>query len=326
MVTRPIRVLIVEDFQPFRQFLTSILQQRPEFQIISEVSNGLEAVARAEELQPDLILLDIGLPGTNGIEAARRIRRLSAKPKILFVSQESSPDVVREAFASGAMGYVVKTDATVELISAIDALLRGEKFVGKRFTGQSFAVNPPVHRHQAHFYSDEARFVHGCARCVAAALNAGNAAIFVGTEPHRDKVLAQMHAQGVNVGAAIKEGRYVSLDAAETLATFMSAGQPDRDQFLKLAGNLITSVAKTVKGDPSRIVACGECAPLLWAQGETEAAIRLEQLWNEVGHAYHIEIQCGFLLTAFQRDEHVAVFDRICAEHSCVVQSDAHSE
>jgi DNA-binding NarL/FixJ family response regulator len=103
--------------------------QESELLIVGEVSDGLEAVQRAEELQPDLILLDIGLPGLNGIEAARRIRKLSPESKIVFVSQESSADVIEEAMNSGAVGYVVKAHAATELLAAVQAVRQGRKFV-----------------------------------------------------------------------------------------------------------------------------------------------------------------------------------------------------
>jgi DNA-binding NarL/FixJ family response regulator len=122
-----LRVLLVEDFEPFRRFVRTTLQT--ELQIIAEVSDGLEAVSKAEELQPDLILLDIGLPTLNGIEAARQIHLLSPQSKILFVSQESSADVIEEAMNSGALGYVVKAHAATELFDAIEAVCQGKKFV-----------------------------------------------------------------------------------------------------------------------------------------------------------------------------------------------------
>ena len=127
-----IRVLVVEDFDPFRQFICSTLRKRPGLQVICEVSNGLEAVQKAEELKPDLILLDIGLPGLNGIEAARQIRKLAPESKIIFLSQESSADVVQEALSLGALGYVVKTKAASQLLPAVEAAVMEKQFVGSR--------------------------------------------------------------------------------------------------------------------------------------------------------------------------------------------------
>ena len=118
----------------FQRYVASILQKQPELQIICNVSDGLEAIQKAEELQPDLILLDVGLPSLNGIEVARQIRKVSPKSKILFVSQESSADVVQGALGTGAQGYVVKSDAKRELLDGVNAVLRGEQFVGNRFS------------------------------------------------------------------------------------------------------------------------------------------------------------------------------------------------
>jgi DNA-binding NarL/FixJ family response regulator len=123
-----VRVLIVEDFVPFQQFLCSELAQRPELRVVGIVSDGLKAVQKAEELHPDLILLDIGLPTLNGIDAARQIRSLASGSKILFVSQESSPDVVQEALCWG-QGYLVKTRVASELLAAVKAVLEGRAYV-----------------------------------------------------------------------------------------------------------------------------------------------------------------------------------------------------
>jgi DNA-binding NarL/FixJ family response regulator len=93
-----IRFIVVEDFAPFRQFICETLAKWPHLQIICEVSDGAEAVQKATELKPDLILLDIGLPTLNGIEAARQIRHLAPESKIIFLTAESSPEIVQEAF------------------------------------------------------------------------------------------------------------------------------------------------------------------------------------------------------------------------------------
>ena len=123
------RVLIVEDFVPFRQFICSTLAKKPELQLIGEVSDGLEAVQKADELKPDLILLDIGLPSLNGIDAARQIRKLSPESKIIFLSQESSADVIEAALSLGAWAYVLKMRAESDLLAAVDSVLRGNRFV-----------------------------------------------------------------------------------------------------------------------------------------------------------------------------------------------------
>jgi len=132
-----VKVLVVDDFEPWCRVICSMLQKLAELQIVGEVSDGLEAVQRARELEPDLILLDVGLPGINGIEVARRIRELSPRTKILFVSEGSSPDVsegsspdvAEAALGTGARGYVIKSDAGTELLPAVQGVLRGERFI-----------------------------------------------------------------------------------------------------------------------------------------------------------------------------------------------------
>ena len=134
----PMRVLVVEDFAPFLQVIRSTLAERPDVLVIGEVADGLEGVHKAEVLEPDLVLLDIGLPTLNGIEAARQIRTLAPESKIIFLSQESSCEVVREAFNVGAWGYVVKTRTATDLLAAVDAVLEGRQFVSAGLSGQNF--------------------------------------------------------------------------------------------------------------------------------------------------------------------------------------------
>ena len=126
------RILIVEDFRAFRRFICSMLGKSLDLRVIAEVSDGLEAVHKAAELKPDLILLDIGLPIINGIEAARQIRKLSPESKIIFVSQETSANVVEEALSTGACGYVVKTKAASQLLAVVEAVVSGTQFVNSR--------------------------------------------------------------------------------------------------------------------------------------------------------------------------------------------------
>lgn len=129
MATSSIRVLIVDDFEPFRRLVCSILKNKQALQVICEACDGLAAVQKAQELKPDLILLDLGLPTLNGFAAARQIRQVAPESKLLFVSIDSSDDLVQEAFNSGALGYVSKARVGTDLLAAVEAVLEGRHFV-----------------------------------------------------------------------------------------------------------------------------------------------------------------------------------------------------
>ena len=142
---------MVDDYEPWRRFVLTTLQKQLTLQIIGEAVDGLEAVQKAQQLQPDLILLDIGLPTLNGIEAARRIRELSPKSKILFVSENRSWDIAEEALRTGAGGYVVKSDAVGELLPAVSAVLGGKRFVSASLSGND--LTHPKDKDTARFHS-----------------------------------------------------------------------------------------------------------------------------------------------------------------------------
>ena len=315
------RVLIVDDFENWRRQVHSLLQARPAWQVIAEASDGSEAVQKAEDLKPDLILLDIGLPKLNGIQAARRIRQRSPSSKIVFLSQNSDLDVVRAALGTGALGYVLKTDAGRELLPAVDAVLRGKQFVSsslKGYESTDTSVERAPHRHEVLFYSDDTVFLDSCTRFITAALGAGDVAAVVATESHRDSLFQRLKAEGLDVDAEIKHGRYISLDVAKTLSTFMVNDMPDWEHFAEVVGGLVSGAAEAGKGEHSRVAMWGECGPLLWAEGKVDAAIRLEQLLNQLATIYEFDLLCAYALSSFHDEEDEHVFQSICAEHSAV--------
>jgi DNA-binding NarL/FixJ family response regulator len=133
--TSSIRILLVEDFGPHRSLTARILRENPDLVLISEAEDGLEAVARAQELKPDVILMDIGLPKVNGLEAARQIRHLVPFSKIIFLTQERDAALIREAFSLGAWGYVLKTQAANDLLPALVSIEHGKRFVSGELGG-----------------------------------------------------------------------------------------------------------------------------------------------------------------------------------------------
>ena len=122
-------IVIVDDFAEFRRFVRSQLQGNG-FHIVGEASDGLEAVAKIAELQPDLVLLDIQMPNLNGLGAAAQIRSVAPKSRILFVSQNTDPDIVQSAMSDGAAGYLCKSKINRQLVPAIESALAGKRFVG----------------------------------------------------------------------------------------------------------------------------------------------------------------------------------------------------
>jgi DNA-binding NarL/FixJ family response regulator len=135
-----IQVLVVDDYEPFRRFICSMLKGMQELQIVGEAADGVEAVNKATELRPDLVLLDIGLPGLNGIEVAQRIRKLAPECQIIFLSLESSSDVIAEALELGALTYILKENIGSELRPVVEAVILDKMLVRKnvRNTGMHY--------------------------------------------------------------------------------------------------------------------------------------------------------------------------------------------
>jgi DNA-binding NarL/FixJ family response regulator len=124
-----VRILVADDFEGWRQCIRGIVEQREELQVVGEAIDGLDAIHKAQKLRPDLILLDISLPKLNGIEAENRLVQLVPTAKVLFISQNNDAETVGAALSNGAYGYVLKADAGRELLTAITAVLQGQKFV-----------------------------------------------------------------------------------------------------------------------------------------------------------------------------------------------------
>jgi DNA-binding NarL/FixJ family response regulator len=315
---RSFKILVVDDFEPFRRFILSVLERRAEYQLIGQASDGLEAVQLAEQLQPDLVVLDVGLPKLNGIEAAKRIRQVAPLSKVLFLSQESSPEVVEEAFRIGGMGYVVKTRAQGELMRGIEAVLAGRHFASgdlemRAFTETNQASAP--HHHEALFYSDDAILIQGFAGFTAAALKLGNPAIVMATKSHQESLVQKLKSEGLDLEDAIQQGTYIPLDATEMLSRIMRNGSIDRIRFLEVLTRLMEPARKAAKAVRPRIAICGEIVTLLWAIGNSDVALLLEKSGNELSDAYEVDLLCAYPVQTRQ-DE--AAFESICAEHSAV--------
>jgi DNA-binding NarL/FixJ family response regulator len=344
LATSTIRVLVVDDYEPWRRFVSSTLRKQPNLEVIGEASDGPEGVQKAQELQPDLIVLDIGLPTLNGIEVARRIRECAPQSKILFASENRSLDIVKEALCTGASGYVVKSDAARELLPAMDTVLQGKQFVSASLcfdvlvetldtrASESHSMSSPQlatstpqlvreQGHVVHFYTDDANLLDNLSAVFSDALSAGESVVAIITGSHREALLERLIAHGIDVGEATKKGRLAVFDAVELLNGLMEAGEPNRERFLLQLGNIIRTTEAAAVAEKTPFVVFGEMGAVLWEQKKYDAAIRLEQLWSELAQTYSFYLCCGYPASAFQEDSKGEPYAAVCAEHTDVVST-----
>jgi KaiC/GvpD/RAD55 family RecA-like ATPase len=175
-----------------------------------------------------------------------------------------------------------------------------------------------VGHHKVVFYSDDRQLLDELSQFIGTALKAGNAAIVVATESHRDGLVRRLQAYGLDIDASIEQGRYIVLDAADTVSTFVVNGVIDSVRFLESFGNLILKMANAAKGEHPRVALFGEGADLLWKRGSIEAVIQDEELCNQLIKRYDLAILCGYSLGNTESGMDDEDFQRVCAEHSAV--------
>jgi DNA-binding NarL/FixJ family response regulator len=316
------RVLVVDDYEPWRRHVRSALDQHARFHIVAEAVDGPDAVRQAHALRPDLILLDISLPSMNGIEAARHIVARDPSARILFVSEHRSGDVAGAALETGALGYVIKSDAGRDLLAAMDAAVRGRCFVSSRLAHLAKSPSAGTHGapepwwHEVGFYSDERALLDDYTRVAETALARGHMFVLLSCSTRRAQLQDRLRRRGVDLERIIRDGRYRVVDGPELLASFLVDGWPDETLFREAGESMLAATTAGVDAGekPRRVVVCGECAPRLLREGRGDAAVRVEHLWDEFSRAHQLDTLCGYLSPPHNADD--PVLDRIRAEHS----------
>src|ERR1700736_4295887 len=176
--------------------------------------------------------------------------------------------------------------------------------------------------HSVQFYADDSFLLDGLSRFIGTALGAGDAAIVVATQDHRESLERRLQARGLSTAKSIRQGRYIVLDAAETLRKFMVEGFPDRTRFREVLSSVVVRARGAVEKG-ARVVAFGEMVALLGEGGKYDASIHLEQLWNELGKEHSFFLHCAYPIKGFSQDHHSEPFLKICSEHSDVIPSDS---
>jgi PAS domain S-box-containing protein len=184
---------------------------------------------------------------------------------------------------------------------------------------------PRTRAHSVQFYEDDEFLLDGLSRFIGGALLAGDSTIVVASKAHRNELTNRLTRGGLDLAAAITQGRYVSLDAAETLSKFMVNGRPDEKLFLRIVGNVITQVGATARAGHPRVAAFGEMVALLWAEGKRDAALQLEELWNELAKTHSFQLHCAYPMSFFSRKGDGEILQALCSAHSHAVPTEGYT-
>jgi PAS domain S-box-containing protein len=179
--------------------------------------------------------------------------------------------------------------------------------------------------HVVYFYQESDALLESLTDFIGSALGAGNAAIIIATKVHLDGLQQRLKACGLDTQRASSQGRYLALDASALLSQILVNGIPDEERFADTVGKAIGRMSIALKGPRPEIVAFGEMVALLWTEGKIEAAIRLEQLWNELAKKYTFSLRCAYPMASCQGEKNIQPLVRVCAEHSAAQFQDGDS-
>ena len=185
--------------------------------------------------------------------------------------------------------------------------------------------SPSRRGHSVQFYEDDSFLLEGLTRFIGAAIVAGDSAVVIATESHRKHLATLLQDRGLDLELAVKQGRFLALDAAEVLTKITTNGQPDTKLFSQLIGGVINQLASAARGEQRRVAAFGEMVALLWAGGKPEAAIQLEKLWNELSVTHEFQLHCAYPMTLFSYQNDGEAIRKVCAEHSHVVPAEHYT-
>jgi hypothetical protein len=179
--------------------------------------------------------------------------------------------------------------------------------------------------HSVTFYEDDNVMLEGLCEYVGSALGAGGACVVIATPDHREQLAHRLGESGFDVALAAANGRYISLDAERTLASFMVDGWPDEALFCRVIEPALVRARAAQRSREQSVAAFGEMVALLWARKQWEAAIRLEQMWNQLALRHSFSLRCAYPLGGFADEAQCDLFRQVCAEHGVLTPSESYT-
>ena len=306
------RVLLADDDGGISRAISRTLAA--DFEVVASVTSGREAVDTVPHLDPDVVVLDISMPGLNGFETAEELKRSGSRSRIVFLTMHHDDTFVAKAIECGAAGYVPKMVAWADLVPALHHALAGRQYL----PSLTPLVMTDSDTHAVQFRGDDGSWLDGAADVLSSALQRGDTIATVLLESNRDALALLMKERRWNLADLREQGRYLMFDAEAAATDVMRGGCPDVDTLTGLVN--VLERARTATGDRARshLTIVGEIAPVLWRNGNPDAALEVERLWDELTRSLPILTICAYPMDYLGHDAMAAFSSDICAHHSVV--------
>jgi CheY-like chemotaxis protein len=289
-----------------------------DFDVIASATDGYQAVDLCQRLDPDLVFLDITMPGRDGLETARDLRQRECRARIIFLTMHESEEFVAEAFRSGGRGYVLKTRLHMDLFSAAERVLAGQLFLPS--LRSLLVIDENQTGHIAQFHADDPGFVEGVSSFLNVALRRGDAVSVIGTAPVRASLAKRLQGFGWSVGESGEYGRYRASDSAVAASLVIRNEQLIRDYIENYVAELERWRAISA-GPGSRLTVVGDISGQVLLTGNVRAALEVEHVWNDLTQALPFLTVCSYAMEMFSDDTDAHVLSQLCAEHFAVAHT-----
>jgi len=312
--TRP-KVLLVDDHPDILKSTSRLLSF--DFDVVGTASDGYQAVDAAQHLDPDLIALDITMPGRDGFQTAQDLVQIGTRARIVFLTMHESDDYVAEGFRSGGRGYVLKTRLHLDLANALQHVLAGQWFVPS--LESLFAIDPEFTGHVVLLHENDRGFVDGVSGLLAAALRRGDSVSLVSSSRIRAGVAQRLQTAGWKVGESGDYGPYRALDSATALAPVIRNGCLDLDHLRELVARTDRARVNGARGAQSILTFVGDISTHL-LDPHPELALELEHAWTELTRALRFMTVCCYPTSRFETAGE-RLLPQLCAEHLAVAHT-----
>ncbi len=309
---RRARVLLADDNSAFLESVRHLLAA--DFDIVALAGGGREALDLARRLRPDVVVLDVSMPDLDGFQTLKQLRRDGAEPRVVLLTMHQDDEIVAAAVNQGADGYVLKSRAHSDLISAIDHTLAGRLFV----PSPTSLLTVAGHRHAVQFHDNDSRFLDDVSRFVGATLRSGEQIVMVTSEATRIGVAQRLQARNINLAMLAVQGQYVAQDSAVALSQVMRDGRPDKARLAEMINGLDRLRPAIPKGPRGRLTIFGDMAAVLCRNGDFEAALELERIWDELTRPLPFFTVCSYPSDCFEHSAARHQLPSVCAAHSAV--------